>query len=88
MYILTSHTPATPTQAFHTQLTYTPSPPTHSHIPHPRSPSHLDGLLSQCWDSVGEAGGHMRKDLVIHCGGLEVVYEILQLQRERESPWS
>ena len=49
---------------------------------------HLDGLLSQCWDSVGEPGGHMRKDLVIHCGRLEVVYEILQLQREKESSWS
>ena len=30
----------------------------------------------------------MRKDLVIHCGGLEVVNEVLQLQRERESPRS
>ena len=49
---------------------------------------YLDGLLSQCWYSVSEPSGHMRKDLIIHCGRLEVVDEVLQLQREKESPRS
>ena len=26
----------------------------------------------------------MGKDLIIHCGGLEVINEVLQLERERE----
>ena len=46
--------------------------------------SYPDSLFPERWHSVSEAVGYVRKDLLSDCGGLEVVNELVQLQRGRE----
>ena len=46
--------------------------------------SYPDSLFPERWHSVSKAVGYVRKDLLSDCGGLEVVNELVQLQRGRE----
>ena len=50
------------------------------HHLHMCSEEYLNGLLPQSWYCVSEPAGHVREDLIGHCGRLEVVDEVLQLR--------
>lgn len=44
------------------------------------SAGYLNGLLPESWHCVSEPTGHVREDLIGHCGRLEVVNEVFQLR--------